>query len=270
MVLPAGTRLPPPLHGAVVLVAVAVVGWRLWRADPPVTPRTVVALSPWMATGAALYVVAELRLVPGWLAPALTSPTVYLSTFVLAGVVWLVALRADLPIEATLAASGALALLVPAGVAGAYALDAGTFGPLPSLAGLVVAAVLAAAVWTTLRRVRPDATRLAGGAGALVVFAHAVDGASTAVGYDWLEFGERTPLSRLLLEFGAALPTEQYLGAGWLFVAVKVGLAALVVVWLADYVRERPREGSLLLGVVAAVGLGPGVHNLLLFAVAGG
>jgi uncharacterized membrane protein len=32
--------------------------------------------------------------------------------------------------------------------------------------------------------------------------------------------------------------------------------------------QEEPREGAALLGFVAAVGLGPGAHNLLLFAIA--
>jgi len=67
------------------------------------------------------------------------------------------------------------------------------------------------------------------------------------------------------MEFAAHLPTEPYLGVGWLFVLVKVALVAVVVVLLADYVREVPGEGYLLLGLVAAVGLGPGVHNVLLF-----
>jgi uncharacterized membrane protein len=58
------------------------------------------------------------------------------------------------------------------------------------------------------------------------------------------------------------------LGVGWLFVLVKLLVAAGIVVLLADLVREDPVEGRLLLGFVAAVGLGPGVHNVLLFVVA--
>jgi uncharacterized membrane protein len=47
-----------------------------------------------------------------------------------------------------------------------------------------------------------------------------------------------------------------------------VALATGVVLLLTDYVEEAPREGVLLLGLVAAVGLGPGAHNLVLFTVA--
>jgi uncharacterized membrane protein len=138
-----------------------------------------------------------------------------------------------------------------------------------ALAGLVGATVLAAAAWRLLAAARPPATAATAAPGALVVFAHALDGVSTAVGYDVLGFGERTPLSRLLIEAGAALPTEPYVGAAWLFVLVKLSLACWVVVLFADLVRDTPRRGRLLLAAVAAVGLGPGAHNLLLFTVAG-
>jgi uncharacterized membrane protein len=40
-------------------------------------------------------------------------------------------------------------------------------------------------------------------------------------------------------------------------------------VLFADFVEEDPAQGNAALGVVAAVGLGPGTHNLLLFAAAG-
>nr|NIS28553.1 DUF63 domain-containing protein [Actinomycetota bacterium]NIU64024.1 DUF63 domain-containing protein [Actinomycetota bacterium]NIW25823.1 DUF63 domain-containing protein [Actinomycetota bacterium]NIX20692.1 DUF63 domain-containing protein [Actinomycetota bacterium] len=66
-----------------------------------------------------------------------------------------------------------------------------------------------------------------------------------------------------------ALPTAELLGVGWLFVAVKLGVAGAVVWLFADFVEDDPRQGYLLLAVVAAVGLGPGVHNLLLYAAAG-
>ncbi|MCO8268932.1 DUF63 family protein, partial [Haloferax sp. AB510] len=109
----------------------------------------------------------------------------------------------------------------------------------------------------------------AGSLGLLAIFGHALDALSTAVGIDVLGFGERTPLSRIILEAAAALPTAEVIGVGWLFVLVKLVVAGFVVALLADYVREDPTEGALLLGLVAAVGLGPGVHNLLLFAIAG-
>lgn len=268
MVLPAGTQLPPPLYGVTILGAAALVGAGLRRAC--LSAPVVAALGPWMATGAGLYVLTQVGAVPGWLAPALSSPTVYLTTFVLAGAVWLAADRTDTPVPAALLGSGTLATVAVWGIGVDHGLAAGTWRPGPSVVAAALAAALAAAVWGTLRRVRPEDAGTTAEAGALVVVGHAVDAVSTAVGVDWLGFGERTPLSALILEVGATLPTAPYIGAGWLFVVVKLGLAAGVVVLLAEYVRERPREGMALLAVVAAVGLGPGTHNLLLFAVSGG
>jgi uncharacterized membrane protein len=43
----------------------------------------------------------------------------------------------------------------------------------------------------------------------------------------------------------------------------------VVVALFTEYVRSDPAEGNALLGLVMAVGLGPGTHNLLLFAVSG-
>jgi uncharacterized membrane protein len=86
---------------------------------------------------------------------------------------------------------------------------------------------------------------------------------------DLLGFGERTPVSQAVLDVAASLPTAETFGVGWLFVLVKLAIAEVVVFLFADFVREDPTEGFLLLGAVAAVGLGPGVHNLLLFMVAG-
>ena len=55
---------------------------------------------------------------------------------------------------------------------------------------------------------------------------------------------------------------------GFLLLALYSGLVTDVVVALTETVREEPTTGRLLLGFVAAVGLGPGAHNVLLFSVA--
>jgi uncharacterized membrane protein len=100
------------------------------------------------------------------------------------------------------------------------------------------------------------------------VLGHTLDGVSTAVGVARLGFGERSPLSRVLLELGG-LPSLPVLGEGWLFLLVKVVVACAVVHLFVPYVRDAPSEGLPLLGFVAAVGLGPALHNLLLFSIAG-
>lgn len=126
---------------------------------------------------------------------------------------------------------------------------------------------MAIGAWRALVRINP-AVGVTGGVGGLVVFAHALDGVSTAVGVTQLGFGERSPLSRLLLELGG-LPSVPVFGEGWVFLLVKLAVAGVAVSLFVPYVRETPREGMLFLGFLAAVGLGPAAHNLLLFTIAG-
>jgi len=264
MVVPSGFSVPPLPYLATLLVAVVAVGYALWAARVRVTPESVAALAPWMGVGSSLYVAYQLALVPDVVAPFASSPAVYASTFVVAGVVWLVAERTDSP-RRVLAGVGFLALAVPVAVVLQHGTAHGGLTLPWPLAGAGLAVVAALLVWGVLDRYRPADARVTWPAGLVVVFGHSLDGFTTAVGVDVLGFGERTPLSRLIMEFAATLPTAPYLGSGWLFVLVKVALAAGVVLLLADYVREDVGEGSLLLGLVAAVGLGPGLHNLLLF-----
>ena len=268
--LPSGFALPPLPYLLGLLVAVAVVAGGLYRLDPEVTPAVVAGFAPWMVAGGAGYALFQVGGVPPSVAPLFGSPAVYLTTFVLGGLVWAALSAGGVSADSwSLPAVPSLLLVSGTGVAlavvGLAFLVAVRPRPLLPGLGLVLAVGLALLVWTVLRRVRP-VTRVAGIAGFVLVFGHVLDGVSTAVGTDLLGFGEQTPLSRLLIETGAALTPG--LGGGWLFVLVKTALAAVVLVVLADYLEEEPRWGSLLVGVVAAVGLGPGAHNLVLFAIA--
>ncbi|MFB6070233.1 MAG: DUF63 family protein [Halanaeroarchaeum sp.] len=268
MVLPSGSTVPPLPQAAVLVVAVAATAWALRRDRVGVDDRTVVALSPWMVAGATLYVLYQVAALPSLVAPFFGSPAVYATTFVIAGATWLLARRTGRPLS-VLAGTGVVAALVPTAIAVAIGLANGTFAPVVPLLAVALGAALAAGAWIAYRRIRPRDAESVGLAGPVVILAHALDGVSTAVGVDVLGFAERTPLSRLVMEAAGALPTADVIGVGWLFVAVKVALAAVVLSTLAGYVRDEPTEGNALLTVVAAVGLGPAAHNVLLFAVLG-
>lgn len=268
MVLPSDFGLPPTQYLIGLLGAAAVVGVLLYRTRPPVTEGTVTALAPWMAAGGGLYALYQVGSIPSGATPLFGSPAVYVTVGVLAGAVWLGV--ADRPGDGWTpdSAPGALAIVGTALLSVVLlASYAATETPDLRVSGLIlVASVLASgAVWEGLRRVREVSAT--GTVGVLTVFGHALDGVSTAVGYDHLGFGEQTPLSRVVLQAGEALPTAELVGAGWLFVVVKLALAAVVVALFESYVREEPGEGYLLLGLVAAVGLGPGAHNVVLFAI---
>ncbi|WP_338729707.1 DUF63 family protein [Haladaptatus sp. DJG-WS-42] len=274
MVLPDGFSIPPLPFVLALFVSLAVVGGALYRRNPPVTRRLVVAFAPWMVVGSSLYVLYQIEGLPSAIAPLFSSPTVYGSTFVIAGAIWAVSSR--LPADdwalrsapGILAATGLLGIFLVAGATLAVGAQSGLMLFWPAI-GLLIAVLLAALVWAGIRTGLPDIAATTGSAGALVVFGHTLDGVSTAVGIDALGFGEQTPLSRAIIEFAAALPTAEVLGTVWLFVLVKIALATVVVAFLAETVRESPREGYLLLALIAAVGLGPGAHNLLLFTVLG-
>jgi uncharacterized membrane protein len=267
--LPEGFALPPLPYLIGIGVALAAVGIGFSRVRPAVAGDHVLALVPWMVLGATLHVLYVVRAVGELVRPLLGTPAVYLSVAALAGAVWLAAefVAADRPVPPVLATIGAVLAVAAVGWTLLVGARQGTLRPVVPAAGFVVAVVLGAAAWILLRRVVPE-VGLTEPVGVVALFGHALDGVSTAVGVDLLGFGERTPLSRLVIEFAASLPTADVLGAGWLFVVVKLVVAAAVVGLFADYVREEPAEGNLLLGFVAAVGLGPGTHNLVLFAVA--
>ena len=264
-IVPEGTTLPPAPYLLVVLLAAGGVVATFRRRRPRVTGRRVLALAPWMALGSAAHVLYVVGALPPFLTPFAGSPTVYLTVGSLAGAAWLAAdaTRPDRVAE-RLAVAGAL-LLAPV-VAVAVSTGLSPAGARWSAVALALTVPIAGAVWAGLTRLRPE-TAITGGVGALAVFGHALDGVSTAVGTTRLGFGERTPLSRVLLEFDW-IPSIPVLGEGWVFLLVKLAVASAVVWLFAEYVRDRPGEGYLLLGFVAAMGVGPAAHNLLLFAVA--
>lgn len=270
MVLPEGFALPPWYLLVPILVVLAGTIALLWALEPPVTDRTVLAFAPWMMLGSALHVLYQLSAYPDRFEVLFATPTVYLITAIAAGLCWIVAIFLY---------AGGLQPTIPRflGVAGTaffavfamVIIDAGwnqeTFDLFWPVIAVVVAGIVTAIAWVALSLWFTDVAATTSYTGALVVFGHAIDGVSTAVGYDVIGVGETVPLSALILEAGESLPTADYVGAGWLFILVKVVLALVILGLFKEYVDEAPRQARILLAGVAAVGLGPGIHNVLLF-----
>ncbi|MFB6220305.1 MAG: DUF63 family protein [Halolamina sp.] len=267
-ILPAGFALPPLPYLLALLVAGGAVVYGLRERQPTVDNRFIAALIPWMLAGAWLHVLHVVGAAPAVIDPLLGTPGAYLSTAVVAGAAWLAADVLERETAPVLLAAGVAVAVVVLAVGVAWATTSGTFAPFWPAVAAVLGVALGAAVWRGLLWLRPE-VRVTETAGVLAVVAHSLDGVSTAVGIDVLGATERTPLSRAIIEVGAALPTAEVLGAAWLFVVVKAALACFVVTLLVEYVEADPAEGRLLLALVAAVGLGPGAHNLLLFAITG-
>ncbi|MBV0900492.1 DUF63 family protein [Haloarcula salina] len=273
MVLPSGLALPPVEYAVALLAGTLVVTALLYALEPPIDQRTVVALTPWMALGGALHALHQppIEAYRPVVAPLFGAPAVYLTTYVTLGAIWIALSLFSVrrghseTISRNLGLVGTGFLTVVLVLSVIMALRSDLLALVWPTVSVTVAAVLAAltvlavALWRT-----PTVVRMRYAA-PTVVFAHALDGASTAVGADVIGVTERTPIPAHIMEFAASLPTAPYLGRGWLFVLVKVVVAVAIVVLFDDYLEEDPVEASLLLAVVTAVGLGPAANNVVLF-----
>jgi uncharacterized membrane protein len=276
-VLPRGFALPDPIYLVPLgILTIGVVALAVF-VNAPVTDAAVVGFAPWMVLGAIFQVLLRQNAFPDSMEPLFGTPSVYLTTFVLAGGTWIVStlyaeMRSNVSVERILGSIGSGLAIVFAGFSLYIGAQRGALTPQSAfwpLIGAVIAGVIALVAWVLLSLTFTDAARKTGTPGALVVLAHSVDGVSTAIGIDVLDVTERTPISKSIMDFAGTLPTEPYLGSGWLFVVVKLLLALLIVAALEDLYDGEAIQARVLLGFVMAVGLGPGVHNLLLFAVSG-
>ena len=267
--LPSGFALPDVQYLIVVAGMLTLAVLALGLARPVVREGTVLALTPWMVVGAGLYALYQAAAIPDVVAPFFGSPIVYVTVFAVLGFVWgLSSLVGGAEFAAmVVAVAGGGLLLAVVGIALVVGLTTTELHLLWPGVGVVIAVVLTLLAWMLLGQLASDAQRITGTTGVLVVFAHTLDGVSTAVGVDQLGFGEQTPLSAAVISLGQGLPTEPLLGTAWLFVLLKVVLAMVVVVLVAGFVEDEPTEGYLLLAAIAAVGLGPGAHNVILFSI---
>lgn len=270
MVVPEGFAIPAIPYVLALLAGAVVISGGLLRVDPPVTSWTVLAFAPWMGIGGGLHVLSIIGIVPDTVAPLLGTPAVYVTTSILGGAVWLGATAAgSIHVPRLLGGIGVAGLLLVVGIVVWTGVSRGTLSPAWPVAGLFLSIGIAGGIWFALRRMASPVVTVTSWTGLVVIFGHVLDGISTAIGIDILNAGERSPLPRAIMGFAGQLPTADFIGVGWLFLLVKLIIAVAIVWVFIPFVRETPRQGHLVLGVLAAVGLGPGVHNLLLFMVIG-
>jgi Predicted membrane protein len=268
VIFPDGFALPAVPYLLMILLTGGIVAYVAIRQRPTITSSRVLALAPWMMLGAALHVQYVLNALPTAIRPLAGTPAVYLIVAIAAVGTW-VSLESVIPsayIAHALASVGTVAAVIA--IAGVVFIDPNSIRVTVSVIGIGVSVILSGGVWVMLTRVVPE-TRLTVPMGAFAVFGHTLDAVSTAIGIDLLGFGERTPLSALIIEFAAGLPTEAAIGSGWLFIVVKILIVSVVVWVFADIADTAPTQSNILLTIISAVGFGPGVHNLLLFSVAG-
>ena len=260
-----GVEFPPLPVVAVLFVILIVSGWYLISSRPVISDRLVLGTASWIVAGGILHALHQLDVFSSSITPLfntggvyLTMAAAYLFTLSLA-----VAIQDDPDIVIGVAGS------VIAIFAGILSVLYGTSLSFRWPIIIVIAtAVVTVGTWQVLTSTVDDITSLSGYTGLLVIFGHLLDGISTAVGFDVLGAAERVLLSRIILEFGASLPTADILGGGWVFIVTKLLLSIVVLYLFRGYLSEEPEEARVFLTVIAAVGLGPATHNLVLFMFA--
>ncbi|MFC7132610.1 MULTISPECIES: DUF63 family protein [Salinibaculum] len=289
-------QVPVPFEGfetlsleytVVLLVGTVLVLALLNAIRPPVTQWTVIAFVPWMIAGSALHVFYQLgqiysvEIYPAIVRPFFSAPSVYLTTFIVMGAVWIISAilgmgeqsktKGSDVIAQYLGTTGVGVSLALVGLLAWQGLDPQVGAEITfvdrfiPLVGIVATMALTFVVYILIGAWRTYIIAEARYVGAVVLFAHLLDGVTTTIGVDILGTGERSVIPARIIEFAGTLPTAQYLGTGWLFLVVKLLVAVAIVVVFADYVRDEPNQGNLLFAFVAAVGLGPAMNNVFLF-----
>ncbi|WP_254821449.1 DUF63 family protein [Haloglomus halophilum] len=258
---------PAPALVTAVLVSVAAllaVGCIAW-VGPPVTRRLVLAGTPWMVLAGLLYPLAATGVYGGPLAATLGSPLVVPVTVVLATVLWIplvqagrVRTRGDpagyLVASGTGVVAPVLAVTVLAGRATVATL-------VPLALAPVVAAIAAAAVVFVLGLSAAPALAAARSLALLAVYAQALHAVAVVVAVDALGVPASGPMARATVGLGAELVGG--FGIGWPFLLLKLCAVALLVVGLGRLAERRETVAYVLLGTVAALGVGPAVAVLV-------
>ena len=244
-------------------------------------------LFPYMLFGGALRTVedANASLAAGevlielpWVA-LLISPFIYVTVFVVALLALVVSVWLDRRgyvsgYEYPLAAIGtaALAATIAFLIYFTLAYETAEFYPMVSVITLIGATVVTAVTYVAISWLIPDLHRGTGFMGAVVIWAHSVDGIANVLGLDWahlfgLAYEPKHPVNEFIVNTtGSLLPAEivDVTGAAWPFLLVKVA-AAVFIIWVFDETifEESPRYAILLMITVVAVGLGPGTRDML-------
>lgn len=277
LVLPDGFALPPWPQFVTLVVLLVGVTALLWALKPKISDWTVLAATPWIALGGILHALhqepGQVAEIPGWLDPFFGSPAVYATVAILGGVVWIgstiKAAMSDGLADRPLGVIGTGFVVMIAVLITFQAFDADVLDPLWPAIILLVSTLTTALLWVVISLTFTETAAYTGKTGAVVLFAHVLDAISTWVGHDVLGYPERTPLSRALISVGELLPIPEVVGPAIVFVIVKIALAIGILLLFREWTKEEPQQARIVLLFVAAVGLGPGIHNVMLFAITG-
>lgn len=277
-------------YALTLLLSLGGVVFLLRRLDVGRRPRFIYPLLPFVLFGGALRVVEDANdAVPAGvdatiqypLNALIISPFIYFTVFVLTLVALLFAVYLERggtteTYEWPLAAIGSGLLVVTLAylVWLAGTTDYVAFHPVFTVLTFVIATAITGGLWWAIREYVPALARGTPYIGAVVLWAHSVDGVSNVLGIDWgAELGlagdlvPKHPANRWIIAFTDSVVPEAVaavVGTAWGFLVVKI-IAALIVIGLFDETmfEDGPRFSVLLLLAVIAVGLGPGTRDML-------
>ena len=291
VVTPGYTTVSTVSYAVVLIFMLVGVLLLLRRLNVSMTPRFYVALFPFMLFGGALRVVEDvnvafLRAEAGTLIPypsvaLIISPFIYFVMFAITlGALVLGVVLAKRGIvaeyEPYLAGTGLAALSLTVGWLLYVSTTSELVGLFPSVAIITLggATLITALFWWASQRYAPVINEGTGYIGALIVWGHAVDGVANVLSLDWTDalgigvnYGSKHVVNEATVRItGSVQPAwlSEAIGTAWPFLFIKVA-AAVLVVWVFndEIFEESPRYAYLLLIAILAVGLGPGVRDML-------
>ena len=144
-----------------------------------------------------------------------------------------------------------------------------------ALVVLVMTTIVTVFLWWAINQEGNTITEGVGDIGIVVLWSQILDGVANVIGIDWAykltrgmqqNLVPKHPINRGLVEIGSQFPdwVTNVIGTAWPFLVVKIG-AALLVIYIFDKeaMEENPSWTILLLIVIIAVGLGPGIRDML-------
>lgn len=268
-----------PLHGVHgLLLAGVLLTALLYRRKPPITTATVYAIVPWLVVGSTLHILGILGSYPPDINPIFAAFGAYLTAFLFIGVIWVMLLELsplhrsvkEIPYYLGAMGTGAAIVLVSVVLWQGAVTDSGLFW----LFIILGTAVTIGAITPFLIGFwYPDIAFYSGFTGGLVVFSFTLRGLTKAIGTKTVDAIGHTQPSIMVHNAVYSFPTQEYLGAGpdlvWpaVFVLLHIFIAVVLVAAITPFVQTDSTKGNLLLGLVAAVGLIPGLVNLFLVVI---
>jgi len=267
----------PSLVGLLLFALVVAVG--IYRHEPPLPQTAVWGLFPWIVAGSSLRILASVVQYPPYLRPLFATPWAYLTTIVIAGLVWL-----SILVFATSRREVSTAHYY-IGTMGTGATVAVWIALVPHLGELSLSRILVYLVLLSVTFLASIGITISVGlwsvnvvqyaviTGGFVIFGALVRGTATVANIVINGPAAHTTVSAevhdvaaTILQYGWVNLDGTFLWT-WLLLIAYVGVAILIASRVAPYASTRPRAVHTVLGIVGGVGVVTGFNDFVLVVV---